>query len=85
MKISHDGNWLATVDEWVPPMRDLEFLSHQGKDVERERQLRREVFLKFWQWNKENDTWKLVSRIDAPHTLVSKFLESLCSNSNVSQ
>jgi NET1-associated nuclear protein 1 (U3 small nucleolar RNA-associated protein 17) len=69
MKISFDGNWLATVDEWTPPTRDVEFLGHQGKSVNDERQHRREVYLKFWQWNKENETWELVSRIDAPHSL----------------
>jgi NET1-associated nuclear protein 1 (U3 small nucleolar RNA-associated protein 17) len=69
MKISHDGNWLATVDEWIPPLPDLEFLGHQNKDPAGERQHRREVYLKFWQWSKENDTWELVSRIDAPHSL----------------
>ncbi|KAH8648010.1 WD repeat-containing protein-like protein [Tricladium varicosporioides] len=68
MVLSHDGNWLATVDEWVPPERDIVFLSHQKKDLEAHRQSRREVFLKFWQWSHENNTWELVSRINKPHT-----------------
>jgi NET1-associated nuclear protein 1 (U3 small nucleolar RNA-associated protein 17) len=69
MKISYDGTWLATVDEWTPPERDLAFLRHQEKDLEVERRARREVFLKFWQWNSENKAWELVSRIDTPHTI----------------
>ncbi|RDL33082.1 uncharacterized protein BP5553_08521 [Venustampulla echinocandica] len=64
MKVSHDGNWLATVDEWNPPARDLAFLGPQDKT---DRLRRREVFLKFWEWSSESDTWQLVSRIDAPH------------------
>ncbi|TVY59501.1 U3 small nucleolar RNA-associated protein 17 [Lachnellula cervina] len=69
MKISYDGTWLATVDEWTPPEHDLAFLGHQEKDLEVERRARREVFLKFWQWSSENKAWELVSRIDTPHTL----------------
>jgi NET1-associated nuclear protein 1 (U3 small nucleolar RNA-associated protein 17) len=68
LQISHDGTWLATVDQWIPPKRDLEFIGYQGMDIEAERQIRREVFLKFWQWKNDNSTWELVSRVDAPHT-----------------
>jgi len=69
MKISHDGKWLATVDEWTPPAREYDFLKHRGKDLSIEQQQRREIFLKFWQWSKESETWELVSRIDSPHSL----------------
>lgn len=69
MKMSFDGNWLATIDEWTPPKRDVEFMGHQEKGVDEERQRRREIFLKFWQWSQESDTWKLVSRIDSPHSV----------------
>ena len=68
MKISHDGKWLATVDDWMPPLRDLEFLGHQNKDLSAEREQRREVYLKFWQWTKETERWELVTRINAPHS-----------------
>ena len=67
MKISSDGSWLATIDEWIPPKQDFGFLGYESNDSEAERRKRREVFLKFWQRNKDNDTWELVSRIDAPH------------------
>jgi NET1-associated nuclear protein 1 (U3 small nucleolar RNA-associated protein 17) len=69
MKISHDGKWLATVDEWTPPAREYDFLKHRGSSVAIEQQHRREVFLKFWQWSQESDLWELVSRIDSPHSL----------------
>lgn len=67
MKLSFDGSWLATVEEWTPPKHDIEFLGHQGIDLEDERRNRREVYLKFWQWSEEHKTWELVSRINDPH------------------
>jgi NET1-associated nuclear protein 1 (U3 small nucleolar RNA-associated protein 17) len=67
MQTSYDGMWLATVDEWVPPKRDLDFLRQQEKDLGAERRQRCEVFLKFWQWSKETRDWGLVTRIDSPH------------------
>ncbi|KAL2063593.1 hypothetical protein VTL71DRAFT_5398 [Oculimacula yallundae] len=67
MEISHDGEWLVTVDEWTPPHRDVQINKRQEADLI-EHQPKREVFLKFWQWSKESASWELVSRIDAPHT-----------------
>jgi NET1-associated nuclear protein 1 (U3 small nucleolar RNA-associated protein 17) len=67
MKLSSDGNWLATVDEWMPPKRDVEFFSQLDTDLDEEQRDRREVFLKFWQWSEEEQTWELVSRINNPH------------------
>jgi NET1-associated nuclear protein 1 (U3 small nucleolar RNA-associated protein 17) len=69
MKISHDGRWLATVDEWIPPARDLAYLSLDKKSVEEEQISRREIFLKFWERSDDDDSWQLVSRIETPHTL----------------
>ena len=69
MQISHDGLWLATVDEWLPPRRDLEYLGHSTINLADEQRKRREVYLKFWQWSKTTEAWELVSRIDAPHTM----------------
>lgn len=69
IKISHDGTWLATVDEWDLPERDLEFLGMKESTSAISRRQRREIFLKFWQWNKENSIWELASRIDMPHVL----------------
>lgn len=72
IRISYDGIWLATVDEWLPPKHDVEFLDHGGMNLEDEQHRRREVYLKFWQWNKSDESWALVSRIDAPHTIASE-------------
>lgn len=68
MKLSFDGKWLATVDEWLPPKQDVQFIAHQGTDIGEERRNRREVFLKFWQWSEEEQIWELVSRINDPHS-----------------
>jgi NET1-associated nuclear protein 1 (U3 small nucleolar RNA-associated protein 17) len=67
IQISYDGMWLVTVDDWLPPKRDIEFLGRINVDGERRR--RREVYLKFWQWKKSDESWELVTRIDAPHAM----------------
>ncbi|KAL9124292.1 MAG: hypothetical protein Q9217_006366 [Psora testacea] len=64
---SHDGQWLATIDEWMPPRRDLTSLAFD-RDREREEQIfRQEIYLRFWSWNDERKFWELVARIDNPH------------------
>jgi NET1-associated nuclear protein 1 (U3 small nucleolar RNA-associated protein 17) len=67
IKISHDGHWLATVDEWTPPAGDFEHMEHSTLSTFQESRHRREIFLKFWQRNNQNETWELISRINAPH------------------
>ena len=57
------------MDEWLPPRRDLEYLGHSTNNLADEQRKRREVYLKFWQWSKTAETWELVSRVDAPHTM----------------
>ncbi|KAI0473784.1 WD40 repeat-like protein [Xylariaceae sp. FL0804] len=79
MVYSHDGRWLATIDEWQPPFRDLDVLDGSSAD-------RREVYLKFWsvpETTSENEDQEgkdhkqpkdhtdfrlgLLTRINAPH------------------
>lgn len=67
MQISSDGQWLATVDEWMPPKRDLAILAFDKERVATEQISRLEIYLKFWSWNDETKSWELVSRIDNPH------------------
>ncbi len=67
MQISSDGQWLATVDEWMPPKRDLAILAFDKERVAAEQVSRLEIYLKFWLWNDEMKSWELVSRIDNPH------------------
>ncbi|KAL2039315.1 hypothetical protein N7G274_007983 [Stereocaulon virgatum] len=67
IQASADGQWLATVDEWMPPRRDLAPLAFDQERVVEERISRQEVFLKFWCWKEETKIWELVSRIENPH------------------
>ncbi|KAL8696611.1 MAG: hypothetical protein Q9224_002704, partial [Gallowayella concinna] len=67
MQISRDGQWLATVDEWKPPKRDLAALTFNNERAREEQERRREIFLKFWTWDGGSQTWALVTRIDDPH------------------
>ncbi|KAH8732297.1 WD40-repeat-containing domain protein [Phaeosphaeriaceae sp. PMI808] len=79
LAITHDGKWLATVDEWLPPRADTGFLNEGNADFsEEERLLRREVYLKIWRRDEKNEQWTLETRIDAPH-----FLENVCGNGRV--
>lgn len=68
LRISHDGAWLATVDEWIPPTADLSYIEEgiPAFNAE-ERTLRREVYLKIWRRDEQNEQWVLDARIDAPH------------------
>ncbi|KAI4251005.1 MAG: hypothetical protein LQ352_005123 [Teloschistes flavicans] len=63
MQVSRNGDWLATVDEWTPPKRDMTAIT------------RREVYLKFWSRNSDSKVYELVSRIDDPHTSDNRVLD----------
>jgi NET1-associated nuclear protein 1 (U3 small nucleolar RNA-associated protein 17) len=79
LQLSHDGQWLATVDEWLPPRADTAFLNEGNAEFsEEQRMLRREVYLKIWRRDEKNGQWVLETRIDAPH-----FLEDVCGNGRV--
>lgn len=68
LAFSHDGEWLATVDEWTPGKDDALGLGEDQESVlARER---REIHLKFWEVGADEndaDVFSLVSRINAPH------------------
>lgn len=67
VQVSCDGQWLATVDEWQPPKRDLAHLAFDEQSAAEELGVRIEIHLKFWSWNNDLRTWELVARIDNPH------------------
>ncbi|MCJ1439346.1 hypothetical protein MMC27_008738 [Xylographa pallens] len=67
LQISHDGQWLATVEEWTPPRQDILFLATNEQDTIEKQILRMEIYLKFWQRDDVSQQWELVSRIEAPH------------------
>ncbi|KAK4541199.1 hypothetical protein LTR36_008273 [Oleoguttula mirabilis] len=73
LAISHDGQWMATVDEWMPPASDLEHLVRdEGVQLAEERMKRREVYLKIWRWDEGQGLWTLSTRVDAPHARAAK-------------
>ena len=67
MCLSYDGKWLATVDEWVPPMADTDYLGADPLTSREEQLRRREIYLKFWLWNEKQGNWTLETRVDIPH------------------
>jgi NET1-associated nuclear protein 1 (U3 small nucleolar RNA-associated protein 17) len=67
MQASADGKWLATVEEWTPPILDVKFLVSNPEDEDVERFQRRETYIKFWLWDEVKDQWTLEARIDSPH------------------
>ena len=71
LQISQDSTWLATVDEWMPPKSDVSFAAINDTSNVEEQRARLEVYLKFWSWNDESQSWALVSRMDSPHMAIS--------------
>lgn len=71
LAIARDGRWLATVDEWTPPMSDVAHLATEAETADDVQMRRREVYLKFWLWDDEAQTWTLSTRVDEPHARVS--------------
>lgn len=67
MQASRSGDWLATVDEWTPPKRDMSSIACDDEQAAEAQQTRREVHLKFWSKNDDSKAYELVSRIDNPH------------------
>ncbi|KAF2501823.1 WD40 repeat-like protein [Lophium mytilinum] len=73
MQLSHDGKWLATVEDWAPPPSDIEHIGENDTDAAQEQSSRREIYLKFWLWNHRTGVWALEARIDTPH----RFLDDM--------
>lgn len=66
---SHDGKWLATIDEWEPPERDVAALTEGSTTAAEEyTRERREIYLKFWETKEDGTTMELSSRINGPHS-----------------
>lgn len=65
LDISHDGDWLVTVDQWTPPAADMNEL-YLRKGEQGNRKLLSECFLRFWSNNGATESWQLNTRIDDP-------------------
>ncbi|KIW70379.1 hypothetical protein PV04_02653 [Phialophora macrospora] len=66
MDLSHDGKWLATVDQWTPHEQDLDPM-YVSSDDETLRGRATETCLRLWLWNESSDNFEQVTRIDEPH------------------
>jgi len=64
--ISHNGAWLATVDQWDPESGQLDPMFLQEDDRERRSDMS-ETCLRFWIWSADDNHWELVTRVDEPH------------------
>ncbi|KAK0734332.1 hypothetical protein B0T26DRAFT_670645 [Lasiosphaeria miniovina] len=67
LSFSPDGKWLASVDEWQPPERDVDAFLTGSKTVGEVSQERRETYLKFWEVGEDDSSLQLVSRINEAH------------------
>ncbi|MCJ1309607.1 hypothetical protein MMC25_003267 [Agyrium rufum] len=65
IQTSTDGKWLLSIDEWLPPNSDMENMYGLRHGTEQETRL--EVYMKFWSWNADLQSWELACRIDGPH------------------
>ena len=65
--ISHDGEWLASVEEWAPPLEDLDHLSISQDSVAARKRRQTEIQLNFWAWQDASKSWELTSKIERPH------------------
>ncbi|OCT50098.1 hypothetical protein CLCR_06592 [Cladophialophora carrionii] len=66
MDLSHDGKWLATIDQWTPHDQDLEAM-YVSSDDKTLRGRATETNLRLWLWNESSDNFEQVTRIDEPH------------------
>lgn len=64
--MSHDGKWLASVDEWQPPAKDVESL-YIDADSPETSGAGTETSLRIWTAHDDQNTWELVTRVDEPH------------------
>ena len=64
---SFDGRWLASVEEWAPPLQDLDLLSTSKRSALDRQERLIEVTLKFWSWDESSRSWELVSKVEKPH------------------
>jgi NET1-associated nuclear protein 1 (U3 small nucleolar RNA-associated protein 17) len=71
LRFSHDGKWLATVDEWTPPEHDRKLIYPLDERPGNE------IFLKFWAKNEATQLWELTTKIECPHSMRTKSSTSI--------
>jgi len=76
MRVSPNGRWMATVEEWTPPIPDVKDMT-LNEDVRDELDRLYETKLKIWAWSERDQVWALNSRIDSPHADTDKSMRVL--------
>jgi NET1-associated nuclear protein 1 (U3 small nucleolar RNA-associated protein 17) len=71
LKLSHDGKWLATVDEWTPLEHDMKPIYPMDEGPAKE------IFLKFWAKNEATQLWELTTKIECPNSMRTKSSSSI--------
>ena len=77
IETSCDGKWLASVEEWAPPLQDLDPLSTSNSAALDRRKHSIEITLKFWSWDESSRSWELVSKVEKPHQSTSPGHEAI--------
>lgn len=67
LKMTSDGQWLVSVEQWVPAEEDLSVLHSKDPEYSLQRSQAKEVNLKFWKREKLTQSWNLNTRMDGPH------------------
>jgi NET1-associated nuclear protein 1 (U3 small nucleolar RNA-associated protein 17) len=78
LRLSADGRWLATVEEWMPDPSDLHGITLTTDTDSSDFGM--ETCLKIWLHNEAHGDWELVNRIDNPHSAGSCRVLALESN-----
>ena len=65
--ITPNGRWLATVDEWSPPVEHLRDTMIDRMETEEQCARHREIHLRFWRWDTNGKQWMLNTDLPSPH------------------
>ncbi len=78
VRLSADGRWLATAEDWHADPQDLDGVTLTSEDDVDGFGV--ETCLKIWLYNEQQGEWELVNRIDDPHARGSIKVLALASN-----
>ena len=69
LAVSGNGLWMATVDEWAPPLEDASDLAVDSSEVSDEVSKQHEVSLRIWHWDDNGKDWMLNTALPSPHDI----------------
>jgi len=65
--MTQSGKWLASVDVWEPPTRDIPSTLNEESIQKEYSKSHREIYLRFWEASKDDATFELMSRVHDAH------------------